>query len=216
MKVILDPGHGINTPGKRSPDSSLMEYEFNQDVAYKTKKLFEKSEKYKDIKIFITRAINERDVPLSKRCEFARNKGGDILISIHSNAYNPKLVIKKPDGSKKIIYQNKWNSANGFEIFYGYKKENLSLDLAKLMKKNMDPYNKKNNIRFRRFINNRKTNWYILNGVYVPSILVEFAFYTNKRECELLKTDKFRDSCASAISKTIIDFWLKNTKAKEK
>ena len=31
--VCLDAGHGIDTPGKRSPDGTLLEYEFNRDVA---------------------------------------------------------------------------------------------------------------------------------------------------------------------------------------
>ena len=30
---IISPGHGKNTPGKRSPDSSLMEWEFNRRLA---------------------------------------------------------------------------------------------------------------------------------------------------------------------------------------
>ncbi|MEE0364375.1 MAG: hypothetical protein UD575_05790, partial [Oscillospiraceae bacterium] len=35
------PGHGVTTGGKRSPDESLREYEFNRDVAYRLKALLE-------------------------------------------------------------------------------------------------------------------------------------------------------------------------------
>lgn len=33
MKVCIDAGHGVETAGKRSPDGSYLEYEFNLDVA---------------------------------------------------------------------------------------------------------------------------------------------------------------------------------------
>jgi N-acetylmuramoyl-L-alanine amidase len=28
MKILLDPAHGHNTPGKRSPDGTLLEYAY--------------------------------------------------------------------------------------------------------------------------------------------------------------------------------------------
>lgn len=31
--VVIDPGHGVETAGKRSPDGTLREYEFNRDVS---------------------------------------------------------------------------------------------------------------------------------------------------------------------------------------
>ena len=31
-KIILDAGHGINTPGKRSPDGRFREYKFNRII----------------------------------------------------------------------------------------------------------------------------------------------------------------------------------------
>ena len=37
MRILLDNGHGENTPGKRSPvwpdGTQLYEYEFNRDIA---------------------------------------------------------------------------------------------------------------------------------------------------------------------------------------
>lgn len=33
MKILLYPGHGCNTPGKRSPDGRFLEYRFNRDIA---------------------------------------------------------------------------------------------------------------------------------------------------------------------------------------
>lgn len=33
MTILLDPGHGSDTPGKRSPDGRFLEYAFNRDIA---------------------------------------------------------------------------------------------------------------------------------------------------------------------------------------
>lgn len=30
MKILLDNGHGVDTPGKRSPDGALREYAWNR------------------------------------------------------------------------------------------------------------------------------------------------------------------------------------------
>ena len=41
LYVILDNGHGVNTPGKRSPDGKLREYAWAREIVKKIKnKLF--------------------------------------------------------------------------------------------------------------------------------------------------------------------------------
>ena len=43
VKICIDAGHGSNTAGKRSPDGSLREYEFNRDVANRIKNILVES-----------------------------------------------------------------------------------------------------------------------------------------------------------------------------
>ena len=33
MKILIDNGHGENTPGKRSPDGRFREYKYNREIA---------------------------------------------------------------------------------------------------------------------------------------------------------------------------------------
>lgn len=40
----------------------------------------------------------------------------------------------------------------------------------------------------------------------MPAVLIEHAFYTNKTECDLLKSDSFREKCAIADAKGILAF----------
>ena len=38
MIIILDPGHGIDTPGKRSPDNRLLEYKYCREIVNEIKR----------------------------------------------------------------------------------------------------------------------------------------------------------------------------------
>lgn len=33
MKILIDNGHDVNTPGKRSPDGRFREYKYNREIA---------------------------------------------------------------------------------------------------------------------------------------------------------------------------------------
>ena len=33
MKILIDPGHGLNTPGKRSLDGRFLDAQFNREIS---------------------------------------------------------------------------------------------------------------------------------------------------------------------------------------
>lgn len=87
MIILLDNGHGSNTPGKQSPDGFFREYAYNRFLAS------EIHERLTALGIDSRFLVPEReDIPLPERCRRA-NKicehfGSDqvILVSIHVNA----------------------------------------------------------------------------------------------------------------------------------
>jgi N-acetylmuramoyl-L-alanine amidase len=89
MLIILDNGHGKETPGKRSPKwedgSQLFEYEFNRDIV---RRIASKLEQH-NIPYYILVPELE-DISLSERCKRANNIYKDnkdcMLLSIHANA----------------------------------------------------------------------------------------------------------------------------------
>ena len=90
ITVILDPGHGIETLGKRSPKwpdgSQLFEYEFNRDIVNRIAEDLERS----GIKCVIL-VPEKNDISLSERVKRAnkiwKNTGKKCFgISIHANA----------------------------------------------------------------------------------------------------------------------------------
>ena len=91
MRILLDNGHGMNTPGKRSPvwpDSpQLLEWRYTRELAG----LIE--QKLRQAFVPVQRIVPEyKDIPLWERCarvnKLSRNYGPSkcLLVSIHVNA----------------------------------------------------------------------------------------------------------------------------------
>lgn len=86
MKVLIDNGHGENTPGKRSPDGRLREWAYAREIADRV--VFELKKNGVDAERLVK---EDTDVPLSERCERAnaiyKETGKKaVLVSIHCNA----------------------------------------------------------------------------------------------------------------------------------
>ncbi len=175
MKVCLDAGHGINTAGKRSPDGTLLEYEFNRDVTMRLKKILERH----GVDVILT-AYDDVDVPLESRCKIANQNKADYFVSIHANA------------DKEY-----WTNANGWEI-YIIAKGGKAEEIAKKIQKHSQELGLKD-----RGI--KTANFTVLTDTDMPAVLIEHGFYTNKEECEKLKSDSFRQKCAECDAKGILE-----------
>ncbi|PTM59040.1 N-acetylmuramoyl-L-alanine amidase [Desmospora activa] len=85
-KIAVDPGHGTNTPGKRTPTAVpeygrvVKEYEFNKPAAQFLKKALERNGHS------VVWTGGDEDPSLSTRCQRANNANVDLFISIHYNA----------------------------------------------------------------------------------------------------------------------------------
>ena len=87
MKILLDNGHGFDTPGKRSPDGHFREYAYNRYLAFLIR------ERLLALGLDAQLVVPEReDISLKERCRrvnaIYRQLGNDqvILLSIHVNA----------------------------------------------------------------------------------------------------------------------------------
>lgn len=176
--IAIDPGHGANTAGKRSPDSSLMEYSFNQKIG---KYLKEELERH-GFKTLIT-CDGTVDTSLTQRAQIANQAGCDLYVSLHGNAYG--------EG---------WNSANGWEDYVCAKGGNAE-KLAKLINKHCvnDLGLKDRGVKV--------SNFTVLTKTKMPAVLTENGFYTNKEECKKMKTDEFQKKCAIAHCKAICEYY---------
>ncbi len=126
MTILLDPGPGSDTPGKRSPDGRFREYAFNRDIAARV------ASKLTTLGLNAEIIVPElTDVPLKERVSrinarcTALGKQNVILVSIHANAAG--------NGSK-------WLNATGWSVYTSKghtKSDTLATCLAEAAIKNL-------------------------------------------------------------------------------
>lgn len=87
IKILIDNGHGVNTPGKRSPDGRFQEYAWAREIARSI--VADCKDLGYDAELLVP---EEYDVCLSARCYRANRwcerlgKRNVLLVSIHVNA----------------------------------------------------------------------------------------------------------------------------------
>lgn len=189
ITVVIDPGHGKTTGGKRSPDSSLMEWEFNRDVAYRLKDLLEAQ----GYTVIMTVAKDDKTDPsLASRVAVANNaENVDLFVSIHSNAGG--------NGSR-------WTTAHGWEVWI-HKSGGVSEKAAKAIEAATKASITELTDRGIKKTGTGEKGLYVNRNTEMPSLLIEHGFYDNKTECQLLKTSAFRQRLAQADATGIINFF---------
>lgn len=193
MKILIDPGHGIDTPGKRSPDGRFREYLWNREVA---ELILEGLLAAGVDASLVVRETN--DVTLRNRVNRVNticNQVGAanvLLVSIHSNAAG--------DGSK-------WMNAQGWSC-YTSKGKTRSDFAAECMYDAFEAEFKDRKIRKDMTDGDRdwEENFYILQKSKCPAVLLENFFYDNKDECAWLLQYQTLDRIAEATVKGIFKY----------
>ena len=194
--VILDAGHGIDTPGKRSPiwsnNTQLFEWKFNRDIVdsiigylqvanISYVKLIEESQ---DI------SLKERVDRINTIYKENKDKYKVYLISIHGNAADNAPT------------------ANGIEVFTSIG-ETKSDTIAEVF------YSKLKNLGWKMRPNRsnkggKEENFYILKNSHCPAVLTENGFYTNEEECKKMLDYYWQKEIALAHYKAIQDIEFKD------
>lgn len=170
MKVLIDNGHGIDTVGKKSPDSRLFEWKYTRDIA----KMLEEALKAEGIEAErITK--DSIDIPLRERTHKANRiaRQGDVLISIHNNAAGA-------DG--------KWHSACGFSAHVSLNASAKSKALAKCLWDAAIALGLKGN-RSVPACGYISQNLAICRDTKCPAVLTENLFQDNAADVDFLTSD---------------------------
>ena len=188
--IILDSGHAKVTAGKRSPDNSLMEWEFNNDMQYKLKARLEQL----GFTVYLVNPTPEKgaEVSLATRCSLANsyyNKIGKkncLYVSLHANAAG----------------NGGWSTARGVEVFTSVGASSKSVDAAKKVCNAIykDVYAIDKGFKNR---GHKSNNYYVVKNTNSPAILIEYEFYSNKDGVALLKNK--RDLLCEATLKGICE-----------
>ena len=193
MKILIDPGHGIDTPGKRSPDGLFREYLWNRQVADLI------LEGLVSAGIDASLVVTEtNDVSLRNRVNRVNticNRLGAsnvLLVSIHANAAG--------NGSA-------WMNANGWSC-YTSKGQTKSDQVAECL---YDAFEEEfQDMKIRKDMSDGDRDWeenfYILQKSKCPAVLLENFFYDNREECAWMLQEETKRRIASAAVKGIIKY----------
>ncbi len=192
MKILLDAGHGVNTPGKKSPDGSLREYKWAREMATLVKeKLL--AQNY-DV-TYICEGIEE-DTSLKERCKlinsYCKKLGSKncLSVSIHINA---------------AASDKQWHTATGYSV---YVSPNCSENSKKLAK-SIYAEAKKAGLQGNRSV--PKEGYWTMNlamcrDTNCPAVLVENLFMDNKDNCEYLKSKEGKEIIANLLTEGIKNY----------
>lgn len=188
--ATIDAGHGIDTPGKRSPDGIFREWSWCRDVAdIVVQTLNAKG-------VTCTNVVPEdNDVDLNTRCKrinaITRERKDNVHVSIHVNAA----------GSGKD-----WCSARGWQVHTYTDPSAASRRLANYA------YDEAVAHGFRTRpespgMHFRPKNLAILRDTSCPAILVENFFQDNREDCAYLLTATSIYECAEVISNAVLKYF---------
>ena len=193
MKILIDPGHGIDTPGKRSPDGLFREYLWNRQVADLI------LEGLVSAGIDASLVVTEtNDVSLRTRVNRVNticNRLGAsnvLLVSIHANAAG--------NGSA-------WMNAKGWSC-YTSKGKTKSDQVAECLYDAFEAEFQDRKIRNDMSDGDRdwEENFYVLQKSKCPAVLLENFFYDNREECAWMLQEETKRRIASAVVKGIIKY----------
>lgn len=170
MKVLIDNGHGENTPGKRSPDGRLREWAYTREIADMVVAGLRKRG------VDAERIVREDiDVSLIERCRRANaiyKESGKkaILVSIHCNAAG--------SGAS-------WMNARGWSVFVSNNASVNSKRLADFLAKAAG----EKGVNIRKPMPGKlfwEQNLAMCRDTNCPAVLTENFFQDNKEDVEYL------------------------------
>ena len=193
MKVLIDPGHGIDTPGKRSPDGLFREYLWNRKVADLILEGLVSAGV--DASLVVTET---NDVTLRNRVNRVNticNRVGAsnvLLVSVHANAAGNGSAWMNAKGWSCYTSRGKTKSDQVAECLYDAFEEEFQ------------------DRKIRKDISDGDRDWeenfYVLEKSKCPAVLLENFFYDNREECAWMLQEETKRRIASAAVKGIIKY----------
>ena len=192
VKIVLDAGHGINTPGKRTP-SGEREWVFNDKVVLAA---INKLSKYETVQILrVDDPTGKTDISLDVRTGKANAFNADVYISCHHNAYT-----------------GTWGPWTGIETYtYDAPQANSnSVEIANVIHPLVV---KATGLKDRGL---KKQNFHVLRETAMPAILIEGGFMDSYIDINVLRDNAKLKAHGEAIAEGVALYFGLKLKEAEK
>lgn len=192
MKILIDTGHGENTPGKRSPDGKFREYLYVREIADQVVAQLRQRgyDAERIVMEFSDVALAERARRVNEVCGRLGTKNV-ILVSIHCNAAgNGEWMNAKGWSCYTSIGQTKADKLA--DCFYQVAEEKFA------------------GRKFRKDLTDGDPDWeagfYMLKKTKCPAVLTENFFMDNKDDVAYLLSAEGREAVVSTHVDGIIKY----------
>jgi N-acetylmuramoyl-L-alanine amidase len=220
--VVLDAGHGGKDPG-RPTKFGYTEKEIALKIVLEVGKALEN---HKDIEVIYTRK-SDKFLELHERAKVANKADADLFVSIHCNAHNTQAFgsetyvlglhanqrnfeVAKQENEVIFLEANYEQHYEGFDpnspesmIGLTLMQEeylDLSIRLASFVQ---DNFEKKLNRKNRGV---KQAGFWVLHNTYMPSVLIETGFITNREEGDYLNSNRGQQEISQSIIDAILDY----------
>ena len=195
MKILIDNGHGVETPGKRSPDGRFMEYAWTREIARRI--VADLTAKGYDASLLVP---EENDIPVRVRAMrtntecVLHGQRNVLLVSIHVNAAG------KGD---------RWYEAYGW-CCYTSKGQTEGDRLADCLYAAAEDYLKGHRLRkdYTDGDPDFEENFYVLRHTLCPAVLSENGFQDCERSLEFLESEEGKQAIVDLHVEGIQDYIL--------
>ena len=220
--IILDAGHGGKDPG-----NSYHGYTEKEIALKTTLKVGNILENEKDFKVIFTRTTDVF-IELADRPKIANKANANLFVSIHCNSVknfepsgtetfvmglsrsNMNLEVAKNENSVILLEDNYKEKYQGFDP----KKPESLIGLTMMQEENLYSSIKLATSIQDHFTSNldRKSRGvkqqplWVLDAAYMPGVLIELGFLSNKEEGEFLDSDEGQNKMAKQIANAIINY----------
>ena len=193
MKILIDNGHGISTPGKRSPDGLFREAVFTREIARRVVDSLNSRGRYAVLLV-----PEEDDIPLKERCVrvnrecITHGAGNVILVSIHVNAAGRG---------------DRWYEARGWSCYTTIGKTAAD-DLAECLCDAAEKFLPGHRMRYNLTDGDRdqEEGFYILKHTLCPAVLTENLFQDSRKDVEFLTSEAGKDAIVNLHVEGILDY----------
>ncbi|SDL40622.1 N-acetylmuramoyl-L-alanine amidase family protein [Kriegella aquimaris] len=219
--VVLDAGHGGHDPGNLG--NGYFEKNIALNIVLKVGRVLEQNP---DIKVIYTRK-DDTFIDLYVRGEIANKANADLFVSVHCDSHTSDaqgagtFVLGLHANKQNFEIAKKENSVIYLEDNYESRYANYdinspesvigltimqeefldqSIALAKMIQDNFSGKLKRTDRKV------KQAGFIVLHQTFMPSVLVETGFLTNKKEGSYLNSKKGQAEIGEAISDAILDY----------
>lgn len=182
--VVIDAGHGGIDGGSVGKNGTI-EAELNLEYAKELKQMLTDfgfnvvMTRESESGLYSPLASNKKKDDMKKRKEIVEKSNADFVISIHMNSFSSR--------------------SHGAQVFYGKDDEpskKLAQDIQNYFIKNLP--NAKKEIKV--------GDYYILNAIKAPSVLIECGYLSNQKEEELLNDEDYKKEVCYNILLGVLNY----------